>query len=91
MKLNSEDLFELATLDINANSQKRALKFKRKMKREIKLNSEHLFEERWRTCYTWNKCNVQNRIFFLIQFPYEFNNLKIGKVDEIQKKFLYLQ
>ena len=46
IKLNSEDLFELATLDINANSQKRALKFKRKMKREIKLNSEHLFEER---------------------------------------------
>ena len=25
MKLNSEDLFELATLDINANSQKKSL------------------------------------------------------------------
>ena len=45
------------------------------------------------TCHTWNKCNIENAIFFQIMLKTtvcEFNNFSIGTVYvyEIQKEFV---
>ena len=45
------------------------------------------------TCYTWNKCSVENVIFFwyyLNTTVCKFNNFNIGTENAIQNKFVKL-
>ena len=61
------------------------------MKSEMKLNYEHLFE----LATLEVNVVVENTIFFsytccLNTTVCEFNNFSIGRVNEIQKKFVHL-
>ena len=87
MKLNSEDLSELDTLEINAV---KSPVFWKKMKSEMKLNSEDLSE--LSTLEISAICRIQYFLWYCLNTKlFEFNNFNINTVNAIQLKHVFVR